>query len=73
MADELMDELSERSERQVIDDLKQIEFESLLKTEQALEDYLDTISGLEANEENILTINQCKRSLEFIEIATSGS
>ncbi|AGF56520.1 hypothetical protein [Clostridium saccharoperbutylacetonicum] len=72
-ADELMDKLSECSERQVIDDLKQIEFESSLKTEQVLEDCLDTISGLEANEENILTINQCKRSLEFIEIATSES
>ncbi|MFT8348301.1 hypothetical protein [Clostridium saccharoperbutylacetonicum] len=72
-ADGLMDKLSERSERQVIDDLKEIEFESLLKTEQTLEDYLNTISGLEANEENILTINQCERSLEFIKIATSGS
>lgn len=70
-ADELMDKLSERSEREIIEDLKQIEFESLLTTEQSLEDFLDTMSELEDSEENKSTVEKCKRSLERIEIAVS--
>jgi hypothetical protein len=70
-ADELMDKLSERSEREIIEDLKQIEFKSLLTTEQALEDFLDTMRELEDSEENKSTIETCKRSLEFLEIAIS--
>jgi len=68
-ADKLYEKLNSRSDRQIIDDLKMLELESLLSTEKALEDYLDTMSELDDNEENKSSIEQSKRSLEFIEIA----
>lgn len=40
-------------------------------TEEALENFLDTMSGLEVNEENKNTIKQPKKSLEYLEIAIS--
>jgi len=68
-ADKLYEKLHSRSDRQIIDDLKQLELKSLLNTEEALEDYLDTMSELEATEENKSSIEQSKKSLELIEIA----
>ncbi|NRY59864.1 hypothetical protein [Clostridium beijerinckii] len=70
-AEELENRLHSRSDREIIDDLKRLNFQSLLNTEQALEDYLDTLSELEDTEENRATIDKCKKSLELLEIAIS--
>lgn len=68
---ELENRLHSRSDLEIIRDLKALPFKSILDTEEALEDYLDTMGELEANEENKATIESCKRSLEFLEIAIS--
>ncbi|NRT78136.1 hypothetical protein [Clostridium beijerinckii] len=68
---ELENRLHSRSDREIIEDLKQLNFQSLLDTEQALEDYLDTLSELEDSEENRNTIDSCKKSLELLEISIS--
>lgn len=70
-ADSLMEHLHNRSEREIVDDLKELEFESLLNTEEALENFLDTMSELEKSEENKRSIEQTKKSLELLEIAIS--
>ncbi|NOW03213.1 hypothetical protein [Clostridium beijerinckii] len=64
---ELENKLHIRSNREIIEDLKQLNFQSLLTTEESLENFLDTMSELE----NKSTIESCKRSLEFLEIAIS--
>ena len=68
---ELENRLHSRSDLEIIQDLKSLEFKSLLNTEQELENFLDTMSELEDTEENRNTIKQCKKSLELIEIAIS--
>lgn len=68
---ELENRLHNRSDLEIIQDLKSLEFKSLLNTEQELENFLDTMSELEDTEENRATINKCKKSLELIEIAIS--
>lgn len=68
---ELENRLHNRSDREIVEDMKQLPFQSLLDTEQALEDYLDTLSELEDTEENRATIDKCKKSLELLEIAIS--
>jgi len=70
-AEQLYKKLHGRNDRQIIDDLKKLEFESLLNTEEALENFIDTMSELEANEENKSSIEQSKKSLELLEIAIS--
>ncbi len=68
---ELENRLHSRSNREIIEDLKQLNFQSLLTTEESLEDYLDTMSELEDNEENRATIDSCKKSVELLEISIS--
>jgi len=68
-AEQLYKKLYSRNDRMIIDDLKELELKSLLNTEEAIENFLDTMSELEDNEENKSSIEQSKRSLEFIEIA----
>lgn len=70
-AENLMDKLENRSDRQIIDDLKELDFESLINTEECLEDYLDTMSELdeESRKEQQSTIEQAKKSLEYLHIA----
>ncbi|NRT32629.1 hypothetical protein BJV38_004786 [Clostridium beijerinckii] len=68
---ELENKLHIRSNREIIEDLKQLNFQSLLTTEESLENFLDTMSELENTKENKSTIESCKRSLEFLEIAIS--
>lgn len=68
---ELENRLHIRSNREIIEDLKQLNFQSLLTTEESLENFLDTMSELEDTEENRATINKCKKSLELLEISIS--
>lgn len=68
---ELENRLHNRSNREIIEDLKQLNFQSLLTTEESLENFLDTMSELEDTEENRATINKCKKSLELLEISIS--
>ncbi|WP_160684744.1 hypothetical protein [Clostridium sp. C2-6-12] len=70
-AEELENKLHSRSDLEIIQDLKSLEFKSLLNTEQELENFIDTMSELEDNEQNRNTIKQCKKSLELIEISIS--
>lgn len=55
---ELMDKLKSRSERQIIDDLKELEFESLLNTRDCIED------GIEHNPE--LDTDEVRKSLGYL-------
>ena len=70
-AEQLYKKLYSRTDRMIIDDLKELELKSLLNTEECLENFLDTMSELEANEENKSNIEKTKKSLELIEIAIS--
>jgi uncharacterized protein YdcH (DUF465 family) len=52
-----------RTEREIIDDLKAIDFDSLVDTEECLDDYLDS---LEDNEVNRETIESTEKSLQYL-------
>lgn len=58
---ELENRLHSRSDREIIDDLKQIEFKSLLNTEECIE------SGINNGIDNA----EIRKSLELLEIAIS--
>lgn len=70
-AENLMDKLESRSDRQIIDDLKELDFENLINTEECLYDYLDTMGELdeESRKEQQSTIEQAKKSLGYLHIA----
>lgn len=57
-AEQLYKKLHNRSERQIIDDLKELEFESLLNTQDCIE------SGIENNPE--LNTNEVRKSLGYL-------
>lgn len=57
-AEQLYEKLHNRSERQIIDDLKELEFESLLNTRDCIE------SGIENNPE--LNTDEVRKSLGYL-------
>jgi uncharacterized protein YjgD (DUF1641 family) len=70
-AGELYARLHMRTDRQIIDDLKELEFESLINTEEAIFDFLDTMSELdeESRAEQKDSIEQAEKSLGYLKIA----
>ncbi|GKX65817.1 hypothetical protein [Inconstantimicrobium mannanitabidum] len=68
-AEQLYNRLNSRSEREIIDDLKELDFENLINTEECLEDFLDTMSELEDSEENKRSIESTEKALEYLKIA----
>lgn len=67
----LMEQLGKRSDREIIEDLKELPFESLINTEECLNDYLDTMSELdeESRKEQQGTIEQTEKSLGYLHVA----